>query len=55
VKKMDPISEEIIGEFKEQNEKMRQQITDMDVQMKILLNLVNDIHSKINSDDYSVL
>jgi hypothetical protein len=51
VTKKDPISEEIIGQLKEQNEKMRQQITDINVQMKTLLNLVNVIHSKVNSDD----
>lgn len=47
VTKRDPISEEIINEVKAQNEVMQKHMAEMDDQLKQLLKLVQDLHSKV--------
>ena len=46
--RLDPVSEQIINELKNQNEDLQSRMTEMDTKMKQILDLVQDIHTKNN-------
>ena len=46
--RLDPVSEQIINELKNQNDDLQSRMSEMDMKMKQILDLVQDIHSKNN-------
>ena len=46
--RLDPVSEQVINELKNQNEDLQSRMTEMDTKMKQILDLVQDIHTKNN-------
>ena len=46
--RLDPVSEQIINELKNQNEDLQSRMSEMDIKMKQILDLVQDIHTKNN-------
>ena len=44
--RLDPVSEQVISELKNQNEELQSRMCAMDRKMKQILDLVQEIHSK---------